>query len=224
MRILIIEDEINIREFLKTGLEAAMFVVDTAEDGDKGVLMATTNDYDLIILDNVMPKKNGFQVCAEIRGKGKSTPIIVLSVESFIGQKIAMLNAGADDYITKPFSFEELLARVRAILRRPKKFKEELLMIGDLVVDSVRQKVTRGKKEIYLTKKEFELLEYMMRNAGRVLSRNMIMEHVWDVDADPFSNTIESHILNLRKKIMNGDSGKLIYTIPGRGYKIDFKK
>lgn len=221
MRILVIEDEKKIADLLKTALKAECFVVDMAEDGEKGSFLARTNDYDLIILDNILPSKEGLVVCREVRGSGKNTPILILSVKSETGTKIDLLNAGADDYLTKPFSFEELLARVRALLRRPKHIEDEILRIDDLTLDTKRQTVKRGRNEIYLTRKEFMLLEYLMKNRGIVLSRGMIMEHVWDMTVDPFSNTIESHILSLRRKIDPHGKRKFIKTVPGRGYKID---
>ncbi len=221
MRILIIDDDKDVRDFVKVGLEAESFVVDEAADGEKGSYNARTNDYDLIILDLTLPKKDGYTVCKEIRGAGLSVPIIMLSVINNVQEKTRLLNSGADDYISKPFSFRELLARIRAILRRPQPLQQELLQSEDLIIDIGRQKVRRGDKEIYLTRKEFSLLEYLMRHQGRVVSRGMIMEHVWNADSDPFSNTIEAHILNVRKKINLGKKSKLIQTIPGRGYKID---
>ena len=201
MRILVIEDEEGIAKFLKAGLESEYFAVDLAEDGEKGSYLAKTNDYDMIILDNMLPKKNGAEVCQEIRATGKNTPIIMLSARGEMGIKVELLNKGADDYMTKPFSLEELLARIRALLRRPHYVSSEVLTIDDLVMDTKRHTVKRGEKEIYLTRKEFMLLEYLLKHRDSVVSRGMIMEHVWDMNADPFSNTIESHILNVRKKI-----------------------
>jgi len=224
MRILIIEDEQEIIEFLKKSFESECFIVDTAMDGAEGSYLARTNKYDLIILDNLMPKKNGLEVCKEIRGEEITTPIIMLSVQSESSTKVDLLKAGADDYLTKPFSFEELLARTRALLRRPTKTEYSILEIGDLKLDTPRHLAIRGKKEIYLTRKEFMLLEYLMQNRGAVMSRGMIMEHVWDMNADPFSNTIESHIVSLRKKIDAENKPKIIHTVPGRGYKADLLK
>jgi DNA-binding response OmpR family regulator len=223
MRILIVEDEQAILNFLKKSLESECFAVDTTMDGEKGSFLARTNDYDLIILDNMLPKKEGVQVCKEIREAKKTVPIIMLSVKSEVSTKVDLLNAGADDYLTKPFSLEELLARMRALLRRPKPMESEILKIEDLVLEPKKQTAKRGNKEVYLTRKEFILLEYLMKNQGIVLSRGMIMEHVWDMNVDPFSNTIESHILSLRKKIDVGAKEKLIHTVPGRGYKMDTK-
>lgn len=224
MRILIIEDEKDINNFIKVSLEGECFAVDSADDGETGSYLARTNDYDIIILDNMLPKKSGIEIIKELRKEGKAVPVIMLSVRSEATTKVDLLNAGADDYITKPFSFQELLARIRALLRRPKIIEKETMSVDDLIVDYSKHKVRRGKEELYLTKKEFMLLEYLMRNKGIVLSRGMILEHVWDMNADPFSNTVESHILNLRKKIDMPGKNKLIHTIPGRGYKIELQK
>jgi DNA-binding response OmpR family regulator len=223
MRILVIEDDGNIREFLKTSLTAEGFCVDATSDGEEGSFFARTNDYDLIILDNMLPNKQGFQICQEVRAKGRHVPILILSVYSETSTKVMLLNSGADDYLTKPFSFAELLARVNALLRRPPYLQEKVLAIADLVVDSDKFLVKRGEREIYLTRKEFELLEHMVLNKGKVLSRAILMEHVWDMQADPFSKTIETHIMNLRKKVDGPYATKLIHTIPGRGYKADVR-
>lgn len=221
MRILLIDDDKAIRGFLKSALESECFEVDAAEDGEKGSFLGRTNDYDAIICDYSLPKKNGLQICEEIRKDGKDTPILMLSVEGESHTKAELLNIGADDYLTKPFSLEELLARVRALMRRPNQIKNDILKIDDLIVDTKRHLVHRGEKEIYLTMKEFMLLEYLMRSRGTVQSRAIILEHVWDMNADLFSNTIEAHISNLRRKIDTKGKAKLIHTIPGRGYKID---
>jgi DNA-binding response OmpR family regulator len=220
MKILVIEDEKEIRGTLKKNLEAECFAVDTASDGEMGLNMAKKSDYDLIVLDNLLPKKDGMQVCREVRAAGNHTPIVMLSVKSETATKVELLNAGADDYLSKPFSFEELLARVHALFRRPKGILNEIITVGDLSLDSSKHSVKRGNKVVYLTRKEFMLLEYLMRNVGSVLSRGMIMEHVWDMNADPFSNTIESHILSLRRKIENKANPSMIRTIPGRGYQL----
>ncbi len=222
MKILIVEDEIRLSEVLKKNLETEYFIVDVANDGEMGAKMALEHDYDLIILDQMLPKKTGMEICKELRQAGKKTPIIILSVKSETTTKVELLNAGADDYLIKPFSFEELVARIRALMRRPQEIKEDVYKADDLVLDTKRQTVKRGDKDIYLTRKEFMLLEYLLRNKDVVLSRAMIMEHVWDMYADPFSNTIESHILSLRKKIDLPNRQKLIQTVPGRGYKLSF--
>lgn len=220
MRILIVEDEHDILTFLKTSLEAECFAVDAVADGERGSYLALTSEYDLIILDNLLPKKTGREICEALRAAGKTTPIIMLSVKAEASTKVDLLNAGADDYLTKPFSLQELVARVRALLRRPHRIEGEVLKMGDISMNTRSQTLTRKGKDIYLTRKEFMLLEYLMRNRGTVLSRGMILEHVWDMSADPFSNTIESHILSLRKKI-DTEKSKIIKTVPGRGYKID---
>lgn len=220
MHILVVEDEKEISDFLRVSLEAECFAVDTAFDGEAGSYLGRTNNYDLIILDNILPKKEGREACKEIRAVGKTTPIIMLSVKSETVTKVDLLNAGADDYMTKPFSFAELLARMRALLRRPKEMEDEILTISDLIIDIRRHTVRRANKEIYLTRKEFVLLSYLLRNAGSAMSRGMIMEHVWDMQMDSTSNTIESHILSLRKKIDAKSNKKLIQTVPGIGYKI----
>jgi DNA-binding response OmpR family regulator len=221
MRALVVDDEDDVRDAICRHLRSECFAVDAAADGTQGSYLARTNDYDIVILDNMLPGKAGLQVCEEIRRTGRTVPILVLSVLSDAKQKITLINAGADDYIIKPFSFEELMARIRALMRRPHKVHSDILTIDDLVIDIKQQKVKRGTKSIYLTRKEFMLLEYLMRNEGTVLSRGMIMEHVWDMSSDPFSNTIESHILSLRKKIGSNADNRIISTVPSRGYTID---
>lgn len=221
MNILIVEDNKDILDFLKTSLTEEGFVVDTMEDGELGLERAKSGAHDLIILDNVLPKKNGQEICAELRKCGFNIPIIMLSVNADIDTKVELLNCGADDYVAKPFSFSELLARVRALLRRPEIIKSQILKIGDLAVDTINHTVKKGNKEIALTRKEFSLLEYFTRNQGKVLSRAEILEHVWDMNADPFTNTIETHIFNLRKKLGRNNGKELIHTISGIGYKIE---
>jgi len=222
MKILLVEDEQELADSLKHNLEAECYAVDWAPDGEKGSFMARTNEYDVIILDYIMPKKDGAQVCEEIRKDGKDTPIIMLTVKSELSAKINLFNLGADDYLTKPFSYEELLARLKAILRRPKKIQNEVITIGDIAIDPANQEVKNKKtdKTIYLTRREFMLFEYLARHKGSIVSRGSLMEHVWDMNADPFSNTIESHILNVRRKLEKLTTKKLIETIPSRGYKI----
>ncbi|MDX1535373.1 MAG: response regulator transcription factor [Candidatus Spechtbacterales bacterium] len=222
MRLLIVEDEERLRNTLKRALEAEFFAVDTAEDGKEGSRLARINNYDLIILDNILPHKTGLEVCYEIREDKRTTPIIVLSVKTETTTKVELLNAGADDYIIKPFSFDELLARMHALLRRPKAIEEDVLRVGGIELDNISNIVKKDGKEVALTRKEYMLLKYLMTNEGTVLSRGMIMDHVWDMNADPFSNTIEAHILSLRRKLE--DKSKLICTIPGRGYKLKSTK
>ncbi len=219
MRVLVVEDEKSIRDFLKASLEREHFAVDTAEDGNKGAYLAKTNDYDVILLDNVTPGKHGHTVCTEIRSAGKTTPIISLSVQSDLTTKLALLNAGVDDYVTKPFSFVELIARIRAVMRRPKALQGDVLHIDDLTLDTRKHTVERGGMCIHLTRKEFMLLEYLVRNQNVAVPRSLLIEHVWDMELDPFSNTIEAHIFSLRKKVEKKNKKKLIHTIPGTGYK-----
>jgi DNA-binding response OmpR family regulator len=221
MRILVVDDDKSIREFLKKSLETDCFAVDTAGDGAEGSYLGRVNNYDLILLDNTMPRKMGIEVCKEIRAVGRKSPIIVLSVESEVDDKVNLLNAGADDYLTKPFSYKELASRMRALLRRPNQIASEHLEIGDLVLDTASQRARRGSKDIYLTRKEYALIEHLMRHSGTIVSRGSLLEHVWGEDMDPFTNTIEAHILNLRRKIDFNPKKKLIHTVPGRGYKLD---
>ncbi len=223
MRLLIVENDESLTEQLKKKLESQSFAVDIANNGDDGSYMARVNDYDLIILSDILPKKMGKEVCKDIRDANKTTPIIVISETTNIQEKISFLHEGADDHIIKPFSFDEILARIQIILRRPRILHKPVLDIDVVKLDSYSQLVTRNEKRIYLTRKEFALLEYLMRNKGAVVSRSMIMEHVWDEETDPFSNTVESHILNLRKKI-DSKRRRLIHNVPGRGYKIDVLK
>ena len=224
MKILIIEDDPDISEFIKIGLEADGFTVDISYDGQDGSYKSRINNYDAIILDYSLPIKNGFEVCDEVRSAGLTTPIIFLSVIGDTAKKIEALSKGADDYMTKPFSFDELKARVKALLRRPKKIENPIIKLGELTINIEKQTAHRGDLPIYLTRKEYSLLEYLVRNAGMVVSRTMIMDHVWSAESDPFSNTVEAHILNLRKKMNIGDKKDIIRNISGRGYIIDVQK
>jgi DNA-binding response OmpR family regulator len=180
---------------------------------------ARTNDYDLIILDNNLPKKCGAEVCKDIREAGKSVPIILLSVESETEQKVKLLKSGADDYVTKPFSFNELLARIHTILKRPKLRTPETFEFGNISINPLTHEVKVNRKSVYLTKKEYSILELLAKHGGDVVSRGAIMEHVWDLDGNPFSNTIETHVFNLRKKIETAKN-RVIWSVPGRGYRI----
>jgi DNA-binding response OmpR family regulator len=222
MRLLLIEPDQGESSVLKRSLSAASFTIDVATTGQEGSYLARTNDYDLIICEFLLPDRTGIDVCKELRSKRKHTPFIILSSLGETITKVECLNGGADDYVTKPFYFEEILARVRAILRRPQTITHATMKIADLELNSVRHTIKRAGQSVYLTRKEFELLEYLMKNQGIVLSRGHIMEHVWDIHADIFSNTIETHILNLRRKIDFVPNQKFIHTIPGRGYKLEF--
>ena len=221
MNLLLVEDDKEIVDSLASSFKERGFVVDVAFDGEIGLQKAQRNNYDIIILDKGLPHKDGLEVCAEIRASGKQMPILILSVKSEIGTKAELLNAGADDYMTKPFSFVELIARVHALLRRPEKTEHTKFDLNGLVVDIEGRKVVRGKKEIHLTTKEFSLLEYLLRHKGKAISRMEILEHVWDMNADPFTNTVETHVLTLRKKIKAPGGDSIIRTVPGIGYKID---
>jgi two-component system copper resistance phosphate regulon response regulator CusR len=220
MKILLVEDNHDIRETLRENLESELFTVDCVNNGESGSYMARTNYYDLIVMDYMMPRRNGLQVCKEIREAGKSAPIIMISVCDKVPEKVALLEAGADDFLQKPFSFSELLARIRAVTRRPSQFNSSTLSIDDIDLDINRQSVTRNGKRVYLTRKEFMLLECFARNRGRVVSRGYISESVWENDTNPFSNTIEAHVRNLRKKL-DGGRNTLIRTVPGRGYIVE---
>ncbi|MDD3906306.1 MAG: response regulator transcription factor [Candidatus Omnitrophica bacterium] len=219
MRILVIEDEKKIADFIKRGLKEEGYAVDTAGDGENGLFLAKTNNYDLILLDLLLPKLDGIQVCKVLREEKIPSPIIMLTAKDAVKDKVTGLDAGADDYLTKPFAFEELLARIRAILRKKSEVQEETkLHVADLLFDLHTHKVTRSGKEIELTSKEYALLEYLMRNAGKVVTRTMISEHVWDIDFDTFTNVIDVYINYLRNKVDSGAKKKLIHTVRGRGY------
>lgn len=218
---LIIEDDKNTAEIVKDGLIADYHTVEIALDGAEGSFLARSYEYDVIILDYSLPKKNGLTVCREIRESGKTTPILFLSMTDDNDTKIKAFESGADDYVTKPFSLTELYARIKAVTRRPQNISDPILKVHDLCMDTRKNIVTRNDKPIHLTRKEFSLLEYFMRNTGILLSRALIMEHVWTADSDPFSNTVEAHIRNVRKKINMDNYPNLIANVPGRGYIMD---
>jgi DNA-binding response OmpR family regulator len=218
MKILIIEDDVDISSFIKDNLTESTYSVEVAKDGPDGSFLARTNFYDVIIMDYSLPSKDGVLVCEEIRASGVETPIIFLTIHQDIKKKVKALEKGADDYMTKPFSIEELKARIKALARRPRKIESPILIVDDLILDTHKRTVKRGETSIYLTRKTYDLLEYLMRNKGIVLSRGSIMEYVWNSDSDPFSNTIEAHILNLRKKINVKGKKDILKNIPGRGY------
>ncbi|MBN1573027.1 MAG: response regulator transcription factor [Deltaproteobacteria bacterium] len=221
MRILIVEDEAKVASFIKRGLEEEHYAVDVAEDGKEAVALVDSYDYDLAILDIMLPEMDGLSVLSHIRSVGKAMPVVLLTAKDLVEDKVKGLDMGADDYITKPFAFEELLARIRVLLRRGKPEESLKLSIADLVLDPVTHKVTRDNKEINLTAKEYGLLEYLLRNQRRVLTRTMISEHVWDIKHDTFTNVIDVYINYLRNKIDKGFSKKLLHTIRGVGYKLE---
>lgn len=224
MKILIVDDEPAIAQFLKEGLEAQMYGVEIASDGERGAFLGRTGNYDLIILDYNLPKLNGAEVLSEIRREKKHIPVLMITVRSELEIKDKTFSLGADDYLTKPFLFDELLLRVRALLKRPNKTAGDLYKVDNLTLNTRSKIVRRGGREIYLTRREFALLEYLMLNRGQIISRNQILEHVWDYNADPFSNSVETHLASLRRKLNINKNRDLIHTFTGRGYKLALNK
>jgi heavy metal response regulator len=218
MRILVVEDEQKVASFIKRGLEEEGYAVDVAADGEEGLAMALECVHDLIILDIRLPKMDGLRVLKELRQEKVMTPVLLLTVRATIEDKVLGLDAGADDYLTKPFAFQELVARVRALLRRRAGADPAILQVADLTLDPARRTVSRGGERIELTAREFALLDYFMRNPGRVLTRAMIAEHVWDYTFDTTTNIIDVYINYLRKKIDTGREAKLLHTVRGVGY------
>ena len=223
MRVLLIEDDVTIARLLKEGLEVEAYAVDIAHDGSEGYRTAAADDYDVIILDIMLPGMNGYEVCRALRNDGNKTPILMLTARDAERDIVEGLDTGADDYLAKPFSFDVLLARIRALLRRPNEKLEEILQVGDLKLDPSSKKVTRASQEINLTAKEYGVLEYLMRNKGKVLSKEQIISHVWDFDADVLPNNVELFIMFLRRKIDKPFKSKLIHTVSGFGYKLEEK-
>ncbi|MBN2332619.1 MAG: response regulator transcription factor [Deltaproteobacteria bacterium] len=218
MKILVIEDEQKVANFLQKGLKEEQYIVDVAYDGIDGEHLATSNDYDLILLDIMMPGKDGFEVLRSLRTRQINIPVIMLTAKEMVEDKLEGFAAGCDDYITKPFSFEELLARIRVVLRRGSGARSNILTFADLTLDLISHKVIRGDKEIELTAKEYALLEYLVRNPNRVLTRTMIAQHVWDYNFDSFTNVIDVYINYLRNKVDKGFANRLIHTVRGVGY------
>ena len=218
MRLLLVEDEKKVSSFIKKGLEEEGYAVDLALDGETGLMMGLDGVHDLIILDLNLPGKDGLSVLRELRQTKVTTPVLLLTVRTAIEDKVIGLDTGADDYLTKPFAFQELLARVRALLRRQTEAEAPLLKVADLTLDPARRLVFRGEEKIELTTKEFALLDYFMRNPDRVLTRTMIADHVWDYDFDPMTNVIDVYVNYLRNKIETGHEPKLIHTVRGVGY------
>ncbi len=218
MRILIVEDDKKVSGFIKKGLEEETYAVDAAFDGEEGLYLAEESQYDLVILDLMLPKLDGLEVLRRLREKKLDVPVLLLTAKDSVEDKVAGLNKGADDYLTKPFAFSELLARIRVLLRRGTADVKTVLQIDDLALDLVSHKVNRNGEEIELTGKEYSLLEYFIRNQGKVLTRTMIAEHVWDYNFDTFTNVIDVYINHLRKKIDKNHEKKLLHTLRGVGY------
>lgn len=224
MKILIIEDDKEVVRFVKIGLESRGHTVDAAYDGERGSFLGRTNRYDLLILDCGLPKCQGEDVLREIREDGRQLPVLILSVRAELEQKKTMYDLGADDYLTKPFLLDELLLKTRALGRRPEQIKVEIIKVGNLEINEDAQVARRGRRMLNLTRKEFALLSYMGRHANQIVSRSQILEGVWDINADPFSNTIEAHMANLRRKMKAKGETDIIHTFPGQGYKLSLRR
>lgn len=219
MKILVIEDEPKLNNVITQSLVRRSYAVDQALDGEQGEKLAKINQYDLILLDRMLPKRDGMEVCKNLREAGIKTPILMLTAKDTVNDKIDGLDIGADDYLVKPFAFDELFARIRALLRRPTETLDNSLELDGLVVDTKAQRVFLNKKEISLTLREYSLLEYFMRNIGAVVTRQDILEHVWNQFQDPFSNVVDVHLKNLRKKLPKNYANR-IKTVWGRGYRL----
>lgn len=222
MKLLVVEDERRIADSIKKGLEQEHFAVDVAYDGQSGYDLAATEEYDVIILDRMLPGKDGIEICKSLRQSKNDTPVLILTAKSQLNDKVEGLNCGADDYLTKPFSFEELIARIRALSRRPKSSLGTVLTVDNVSLDTVTQQVKRKDLQIPLTSREFSLLEYLLRNKNRVLSKEQIIDNVWDFESDILPNTVEVTIRNLRSKLEKPfkQSREIIETVRGFGYKV----
>jgi DNA-binding response OmpR family regulator len=218
MRLLLVEDDPRITRFVAKGLREQSYAVDIAANGDEALYQAEINTYDLIVLDVMIPGRDGFAVCRELRKTGQRVPILMLTARDAVADRVTGLDAGADDYLTKPFEFRELLARLRALSRRTGEVRAAKLTVADLVLDTAAQTVFRGGRQIPVTTKEYALIEFLARNAGRVVGRAEIAEHVWDDNFDPFSNLIEVYVNRLRRKIDAGAAQPLLHTRRGAGY------
>lgn len=221
MRILIVEDDKKVGQFLLKGLKEEHYAVDLVRNGEDALYYCRINNYNVIILDIMLPIKDGLTVCRELRSNKVTTPILMLTAKDSIEDKINGLNEGADDYLTKPFSFDELLARIRSLFRRQQEYKTENLRCGELELNPLHRTVTLKKKNINLTGREFAILEYLMRNKGKIVTPSMIIDHVWDMSYEGISNMVNVYIARLRRKIDPGKGKKFIQTIRGHGYKID---
>jgi len=220
MKILVVEDDRTVGQYVKRGLEEQRFHVDLAADGLEGLRLASGGQYDLIILDLRLPEMSGLEVLRNLRDRGLTVPILVLTAQDTVDFKVQALRTGADDYVTKPFSFEELLARVEALGRRPQQLRSPVLRVLDLELDTATHEARRGSEPIELTPKEYTVLEYLMRHTGRVMSRTLITEYAWDYHFDPGTNIVDVVINRLRKKIDSGHARKLIHTVRGVGYTV----
>jgi heavy metal response regulator len=220
MRILVVEDERAIAAFLRQGLTEAGYAVDLAVDGAEALHWAAIAAYDAILLDVMLPEQDGLAVCAELRRRSVRTPVLMLTARDTIGDRVHGLDSGADDYLVKPFAFAELLARIRALLRREPALKGTVLQVADLTLDSVSREVHRGGRAITLTTKEYSLLEFLMRHPNQSLTRATIAEHVWDYDFDNLTNIIDVHVFALRRKLDDGHEVKLLHTVRGVGYRL----
>lgn len=221
MRILLVEDDTDLAQFVRKGLKEERYAVDVAADGEQGLQLATEHPYGLLILDIMLPLLDGLTLCRRVRAAGLTVPVLLLTARDTVEDKVAGLDTGADDYLTKPFAFAELLARVRALLRRGGPQQQTRLKAGDLELDPATHRVWRAAKEIVLTNKEYALLDFLLRNKNRVLTRTAIIEHVWDISYDPMTNIVDAHIRALRAKIDRDFSPALIMTVRGAGYMLE---
>jgi len=220
MKLLVIEDDHTIANSIKKGLEQESYVCDVAYDGESGLDLALSADYELIILDLMLPKVTGTSICRAVRDEKSTVPIIALTAKDAIRDKVELLNMGADDYLTKPFAFEELLARIRALARRPQQLNGETLRLQDLILNTHTYQVSRAGQSIQLSSREYSLLEYLLRHAGQTLTKDQIIRHVWNYDTDILPNTVEVYIRYLRNKIDTSNSKPLIHTVRGFGYRL----
>jgi DNA-binding response OmpR family regulator len=218
MKILVIEDDRTVGQYVKRGLEEQRYQADLVDDGMEGLRLASGGRYDLIVLDLRLPEMNGLEVLRTLRDRGNTTPVLVLTAQDAVDFKVQALRSGADDYVTKPFAFEELLARVEALGRRPKEIRDPVLRVADLELDTATREVHRAGERIDLTPKEYTVLEYLMRHTGRVMSRTLITEYAWDYHFDPGTNIVDVVINRLRKKVDSGHAHKLVHTVRGVGY------